>query len=210
MVFPFCRGRASLVATVGVPAAELLARIHRGIETAWDRSLGGRPGPRRWSSQRNDIVVDPDLDRWEREVSARGVDLPIHGDFYGGNLLMQGDRIVAVLDWSDAALVPMEQEVAWAMWEFCQNEAGEELVDDVAGASTPIGARAAPRPSRRPSTSIPWDRRRLRPKPGDGSTRGRRWNRPVPRGALVAFDRLRDRRFPLTERRWDTGFVASR
>nr|MBA3764675.1 phosphotransferase [Actinomycetota bacterium] len=41
--------------------------------------------------------------------------LPIHGDYYAGNLPVKGMLVIGVIDWSDARLEHHEQEVAWAM-----------------------------------------------------------------------------------------------
>ncbi|MFL5790125.1 MAG: phosphotransferase [Actinomycetota bacterium] len=197
MVFPFVDAVHPGDRPLEVPAAELLAAIHRGIASAWDPANGERPDDREHGSRtRDDLLVDHDLDRWESAVDARGSVLPIHGDFYGGNLFVRDDQIVGVVDWAEADLVPMEQEVSWATWEFCQEEGGEDLVEERAEAfmRAYVGA-GGPANVAAPFDPLPWIRRRLR-------VEARAWFSD-PRAAtepdayhetqLVAFTRLRDR-----------------
>jgi phosphotransferase family enzyme len=163
MVFPFFDAKHPGEQPFDEPAAVLLAAIHSGIASAWDRRNGPRPaGEDRWTHTRHDLMVDEDLDLWEFE-SPPGDDLPIHGDFYGGNLFVRGDQIVGVVDWSDADLVPMEQEVSWSAWEFCQGDDGDDLDDDRAElflqAYVSAGGPAKVAP---PFDPLPWIRQRLR------------------------------------------------
>lgn len=140
-------------------------------------------------------MVDQDLDLWESRISA-GADLPIHGDFYGGNIFVRDDRIVGVVDWSDAHLVPMEQEVSWAAWEFCHGEDGDDLDDERAevflqayvGAGGP--AKVAP-----PFDPLPWIRLRLRNEARGWFSDPASMTEPdtYHQAQLVAFERLRDR-----------------
>jgi Ser/Thr protein kinase RdoA (MazF antagonist) len=199
MVFQFVEGQHPQDDGYRTSAAELLADLHRGIVSAWNPSLGPRPGAPRREHHRDDLMVDADLDRWEREIATRVADMPIHGDFYGGNLLVDDNRIVGVVDWSDADLIPMEQEVAWSTWEFCQDEVGEDLIGDAAESFLDAYRSAGgPAPIAPPFDPFPWIRRRLR-------LEARGWFYD-PRSAfetdayheaqLVAFERLRDRRLP--------------
>jgi hypothetical protein len=88
---------------------------------------------------------------------------PIHGDFYRGNVLVDDGEIVAVIDWMDATLEPMEQEVAWSTWEFCRNEAGDGLIEPLAERFMRAYIEAGgPANVRAPFDPIPWIRRRLR------------------------------------------------
>jgi Ser/Thr protein kinase RdoA (MazF antagonist) len=197
MVFPFVDAVHPGDRPLDVPAAELLAAVHRGIEARWDRRSGPRPDRgARWAHTRSDLMVDHDLDRWEATVASRGADLPIHGDFYGGNLFVRGDRIVGVVDWSDADLMPMEQEVSWAVWEFCQDAGGEDLVDERAEAFLRAYVAAdGPANVAPPFDPLPWVRRRLRAEARGWFSDPRSATEPDVYHAaqLVAFERLRDR-----------------
>lgn len=199
MVFPFAEGEHPQDVVFRTSAAELLAGIHRGILSAWNHSLGPRPRTSRWEHHRDDLMVDAALDRWEREVATRVAGVPIHGDFYGGNLLVNDNRIVGVLDWSDADLDPMEQEASWATWEFCHDEAGEDLIGDAAesflDAYRSAGGPASIAP---PFDPMPWIRRRLRLEARGWFSDPRSAHEidPYHEAQLVAFERLRDRRLP--------------
>jgi len=196
MVFPFVDAEHPGEQPFDEQAAVLLAAIHAGIASAWDRRNGPRPaGEDRWTHTRDDLMVDEDLDLWESEIPP-GADLPIHGDFYGGNLFVRDDLIVGVVDWSDADLVPMEQEVSWAAWEFCQGDDGHDLDDERAElflqAYVFAGGPAKVAP---PFDPLPWTRQRLR-------NEARGWfSDPISmtepdtyhQAQLVAFERLRDR-----------------
>jgi aminoglycoside phosphotransferase (APT) family kinase protein len=108
-------------------------------------------------------LVDDDLDAWETTVASRRADLPIHGDFYRGNLFVHEDEIVGVIDWSDADLVPMEQEVSWAVWEFCHDEPSENLIEDQAEMFMQVYVDAGgPALVAPPFDPLPWIRQRLR------------------------------------------------
>ena len=43
---------------------------------------------------------------------------PLHGDFYHGNLLVAGGKVVGLVDWDNAFVGPPEVELAWASWEW--------------------------------------------------------------------------------------------
>jgi hypothetical protein len=141
-------------------------------------------------------MIDHDLDRWESAVASSGAELPIHGDFYGGNLFVRDDRIVGVVDWADADLAPMEQEVAWAAWEFCHNPSGEDLLDDRAEdfLSAYLDA-AGPADVAPPFDPLPWIRRRLRAEARGwfSDPRSATQSDAYHEAQLVAFERLRDR-----------------
>ena len=111
-------------------AATLLARVHRAFE-AWP---GRRERPGGQPLRPVDFVTDPsaladlDLDRWLEDLPRFGLacDL-IHRDVYPRNLLWRDSRIAALVDWDELAVDWREQEVAWTIWEFCQDEAGTDL-----------------------------------------------------------------------------------
>jgi Ser/Thr protein kinase RdoA (MazF antagonist) len=171
MVFPFVDGvHPEDDRAFATRAAELLAAIHRGIASTWTPTVRspGRGVASIAPTTLDARLVDPKLDDWERSLEVAGPPrLPIHGDFYGGNLLVADADIVGVIDWSEAQLEHREQEVAWAMWEFSQNDEGDDLVDldgerflqayRNAGGDPSISSRFDP---------IPWIRRRLRREAG--------------------------------------------
>jgi hypothetical protein len=200
MVFPFVEGSHPVPGgRIQEQAAELLAALHRGIASAW--SGPARPtSARRYGSAetRSDgLLVDAELDRWERSVDAAGALLPIHGDFYGGNLIVAQDDVAGVVDWWDAYLAPFEQEVGWATWEFCQNEAGDDLVDDRAETFLQIYTESGgPADVDMPFDPMPWIRRRLRAEAGSwfADPRSAIEHSDYHEAQIVAFDRLRNRR----------------
>jgi Ser/Thr protein kinase RdoA (MazF antagonist) len=96
-------------------AAQLLARIHTALAAA---RLGPRPGPGHSLGDASDLA-DPDLDDWQqvfrRTHPRRQI---LHGDYYPGNLLADGNRLVALLDWDDSFIDAAETELAVAAWEW--------------------------------------------------------------------------------------------
>ena len=128
MVFPFVEGtHPDLDHDIAMQAAELLAAMHRGLVT-WSGTTKPRGGVAAAPGiGPMGVLADDALDRWERSLEHRFPRFPIHGDFYAGNLLADGGRISGVIDWSESDVGYMEQEVAWAAWEFCQNESGDDL-----------------------------------------------------------------------------------
>jgi hypothetical protein len=199
MVFPFVEGTHPVDDSLALGAAETLAAIHRGVASAWVRTTQPPPTPGRARTIGEGLLVDEDLDHWERTALPIESRVPIHGDYYGGNLFVADGRITGVIDWSDARLAPQEREVAWAVWEFCQNEAGDGLLDDRAESflQTYLGA-GGPAPVAKPFDPCPGIRSRLR-------TEARAWfadpqseteTSDYHDGELVAFERLRTHRLP--------------
>jgi Ser/Thr protein kinase RdoA (MazF antagonist) len=166
-VFPFVEGvHPGADGWVAEAAAELLARIHRGLAKSWrgdarPESLATRPVA---DHEPLPVLVDPELDRWERTMTLGSAPTaPIHGDFYAGNLIVRDGHIVGVIDWLEARIEHQVQEVSWAAWEFCQSEAGDDLVNDAALAFLQEYADAGgPADVRPPTDPIPWIRQRLR------------------------------------------------
>jgi Ser/Thr protein kinase RdoA (MazF antagonist) len=102
-------------------AAELLARLHAATAAAASQlPAGGAAEPD--SGQRlpdPPEVADPELDAWLAEFDRRHPHRqPLHGDYYAGNTLVDGGRVVAVLDWDEAYLGPPQREAAHAAWEW--------------------------------------------------------------------------------------------
>jgi homoserine kinase type II len=80
---------------------------------------------------------NPDLTQFARELEAQAADLSarlaghgalphlvIHGDYYGGNLLFDGDRIVGVVDYDRARWQPRVVELAEALIYFTTERSG--------------------------------------------------------------------------------------
>jgi len=106
-------------------AARLLARLHR-VLPAW-RGARQRPGNShlaRLSADRGAIhePADRELDRFlaERAADPAVRRVPLHGDFYRGNLLVHGGRITGLIDWDDSRVGSLESELAWSTWELAQ------------------------------------------------------------------------------------------
>ncbi|MFL5383316.1 MAG: phosphotransferase enzyme family protein [Longimicrobiaceae bacterium] len=106
-------------------AARLLARLHR-VLPAWP---GARPRPRNAhfaeleaAEARIAEPADPDLDRFlaERAADPAVRRAPLHGDFYRGNLLVEGGRLMGLIDWDDGRVGSLESELAWSTWELAQ------------------------------------------------------------------------------------------
>jgi len=51
----------------------------------------------------------------------------IHGDYWAGNVLMEGDAVTGVVDWDEAHVDWRAYEVANATWQFCRNESSDAL-----------------------------------------------------------------------------------
>jgi aminoglycoside phosphotransferase (APT) family kinase protein len=199
MVFPSIEGPHPAGGEIREQAAEVLASMHRGIVSTWSGSGRPRSAARYSSKDPADPLVDPELDRWERSVDGRGAAFPIHGDFYGGNLLVAADHVAGVIDWSDAHLSPFEREVGWATWEFCQNDAGDDLIDEHAEAFLRIyEERGGPADVGAPFDPMPWIRRRLRAEARSwfADARSQTERSQYHEAQLVAFERLRFRRLP--------------
>jgi Ser/Thr protein kinase RdoA (MazF antagonist) len=141
-VFPFVQGARADIDSPShrTSAAEVLARIHRGIAAnpsprpPRPPSGTGAPSTLRSMTADNELP-DNDLDIWERSLV--GAEYPrhlIHGDFYPGNVLCGGPRVIGVLDWLEVDLDFLGQELGWAVWEFSQNATGDDLIDERAAA----------------------------------------------------------------------------
>ena len=125
-------------------AAELLARFHTALATT---DLGPPPAPRAWGVTPSE-VADVDLDAWLADFDRRHPPRqPLHGDYYAGNTLADGDRIVAVLDWDESYVGPPQREAAHAAWEWGDGlndvtlDGAYEFLDAYAAAGGPGTAR---------------------------------------------------------------------
>ncbi len=119
-------------------SAAMLGRMHARLGT-W-RSASTRPptsprAPARLRPSRTpDALQDAGLDRWlAARRASRRLQGPIHGDFWGNNVLHDGNRITAIIDWDDTRIGSLDRELAWAVWEFCADP-GAHGLDDVKAA----------------------------------------------------------------------------
>lgn len=113
-------------------AARLLGRLHR-VLPAWP-GLRPRPDPPSLRpsaphvasdaelAEQSAVIPDEELDRFiaEWRATPRLPAVPLHCDFYRGNLLCTGGEVVGLLDWDDAAIGSREYELAWSVWEIAQ------------------------------------------------------------------------------------------
>lgn len=139
VVIEFIEGATDL-APADLPAylqrlAALLARIHRLAEAP--RDLAFLPRQADWLTdklRRRPAILDESLDEgriraaleagWPRV--SRNPPVLVHGDFWPGNVLWQGDRLAAILDWETARLGDPLADLGNARLEilfFCGPEA---------------------------------------------------------------------------------------
>jgi Ser/Thr protein kinase RdoA (MazF antagonist) len=133
-VFPFVAGRLLDRESLAEldSAAWLLGRLHR-VLPEWPnlRPRPSSPDPVLSSpdvasaaelDQQAAVLPDAELDdflrRWRAHPRLPAV--PIHADFYRGNLLCSDGRVVGLLDWDDARISSREYELAWSVWELAQ------------------------------------------------------------------------------------------
>lgn len=128
-VWPYVEGRGIDVSSdkeCDLTAA-VLGRMQARLAT-W-RGPGARPATSpfalamRRPARVPEALRDAGLDRWlTRWRAGRGrLQGPMHGDFWGNNVLFDGHRIAAVIDWDDTRVGSLDRELAWAVWEFCGN-----------------------------------------------------------------------------------------
>ena len=114
-------------------ASVLLAQMHRAALHSPAASAGLSDGraaaPPDQAVDDPETIQDPDLDAWYAGLLRQPASLtigPIHGDYYRRNLLVEGDTITGLLDWDDAHVDFLMQEVAWSAWEFCKTPSGDD------------------------------------------------------------------------------------
>jgi Ser/Thr protein kinase RdoA (MazF antagonist) len=169
VVFPFVDGAPLDDAdeNLRLGAARLLARIHAaGLRTPASPRPPSHPGAPSFRRPPVDLppMVDPELDVWERSLDdgsfLRGL---IHGDVYGRNVLCRDGTVVGVIDWMEMDRAPLVLELGWTIWEFSQNDDGDDL--DIRRARSFLATyRAAGGPVRPEENGhlVPAIRRRLR------------------------------------------------
>jgi Ser/Thr protein kinase RdoA (MazF antagonist) len=138
-VFPFIEGDTLNVgnAMLREKAARLLARIHN-TSFAWadkrprPASKGTKPQPLprdRYPA----VFCDAEFDAWVESLPQRSLMISaIHGDYYSRNILATDTQITGVIDWDEAYVTYLMAETGWSTWEFCQNDAGDDLNVDMA------------------------------------------------------------------------------
>lgn len=198
-IFPFLHGTAldTDSSELRAAAAELLARLHLGMQTSplvhtvRPSSAPEAPLALRDATARDELQ-DRELDRWEDELPnstyVRGF---IHGDYYRGNILSVGSRIVGIVDWLEADFDLLSQELGWSIWEFSKNDPGDDLIDERAqeflatylrGGGSVSGVEI--------DALVPFIRRRLRREVGRArvaATRGEPWDLTYTEAEVRAF-----------------------
>jgi homoserine kinase type II len=121
-------------------AARTLGTFHTLVEGFGPGALSGRPDlyhPQKTQTALDNLLVawqtedDPTTASVSRQLQGQIIDLAdrfaihgelprqvIHGDFYAGNLLFDGDRVVGVVDYDKANWQPRVAEVAEALIFF--------------------------------------------------------------------------------------------
>ncbi len=112
-------------------SAETLARIHIASLDLPENIIDNAPSAPSLTLNREDpkSIQDPELDRWYNEFINRE-DLMMgmmHGDYYRGNILCDDNHIYGVIDWDECYYGAIIREVAWATWEMCHTETGDNL-----------------------------------------------------------------------------------
>lgn len=111
----------------GLPASEPLVKLWR------ERFLAARLEPLPALSWLFDWLTDHET---EPERSA-----VVHGDFRPGNVLYEGERITALLDWELAHLGDPVEDIAWAYRSFWSPERFVPLAEFIAAYESAVGAR---------------------------------------------------------------------
>jgi len=134
-VFPFIDGQPLDTNNLKLlrRSAELLAQIHMASEHITEKTIRlltpvSDPNLLPIENDPN-FIQDPLLDDWYNQFM-QGPDLPMglmHGDYYRANILCQDDRILGVIDWDECNYGVLIREVAWATWEHCHTESGDNL-----------------------------------------------------------------------------------
>ena len=172
-LFPFVSGEQldSENARLRQAAARLLAHLHTTLVPQTQRAASlarkGVVGERQSQTPLDPPGLhDPDLDRWYSTLREHPDTFTvglIHGDYYRRNLLTQGERIVAVLDWDDLHPDFLMLEVAWASWEFGKTASSDDWhLDRVRAFLQDYREAGGPCKAEEYHTIIPFVRWRLR------------------------------------------------
>jgi Ser/Thr protein kinase RdoA (MazF antagonist) len=132
-VFPFCPGQPLDIrdSAMRLRGARLLRRIHDAA-LCWEaprKPSSADDAPRTTPGMDSPEMRDAELDGvFERMAADRAVTVgPIHGDYYPRNILCEGGHVLGVIDWDEARIAPLIEEIGWVMWEFCQYPSGDDL-----------------------------------------------------------------------------------
>ena len=114
-------------------SAELLAKIHIASSHIAENTIklltpASEPHLKLKQADPN-FIQDPDLDELYKQFT-QDPDLLMglmHGDYYRANILCYGDRILDVIDWDECSYGALIGELAWATWEHCHTETGDNL-----------------------------------------------------------------------------------
>jgi Ser/Thr protein kinase RdoA (MazF antagonist) len=140
-VYPFVTGaRAERTPEHAALAGAFVARLHRASSAVATDPPPQRPPlmSLRWADEAEELPA-PLVPHADAIAGARAEALlivnalrarhletgPIHNDLYPRNVLVEGGRIVGIVDWAEARLDWLAYDVANAMWEFCH--VGDEL-----------------------------------------------------------------------------------
>jgi Ser/Thr protein kinase RdoA (MazF antagonist) len=128
-------------------AARVLAAVHCAT-ARWPLSHSRPPDGASAIASGADALAavrDPELERWEASLSTRSLTrIPIHGDFYRRNVLAHGGEISGIIDWDEAHIDYAMAELAWAVWELCQTDHGDDLSEPQANDFVTAYSTAAP------------------------------------------------------------------
>lgn len=117
-LWPYVRGRPARRRdpSHAVAAAKVLARLHHAGRD-WDG--GQKPVRRSWEAA---------------PVEVEGERGPVHGDFFGGNILMRRGRVVGVVDWEESSIDLLAYDLANAVWQFCVDKRRHDFDQGLAAA----------------------------------------------------------------------------
>ncbi len=114
-------------------SAKLLAQIHMASSHISESTIKlltptSDPNLKPLETDPN-FIQDSQLDGWYNTFMQRS-DLPMglmHGDYYRANILCDGGKILGVIDWDECNYGVLTRELAWAIWEHCHTESGDNL-----------------------------------------------------------------------------------
>jgi Ser/Thr protein kinase RdoA (MazF antagonist) len=146
-LFPFVEGEVldRESSALRMEAARILAAIHCSL-IEWPGGPRPEPEGRRPLPPPTTDLIDEDLDEWWLSIRSRQFMLaPTHGDYYRRNLLCANGKVVGVIDWHEAKVRPLVNELASATFELCKNDQhvlqfdrAEEFVAAYTAAGGPI------------------------------------------------------------------------
>jgi Ser/Thr protein kinase RdoA (MazF antagonist) len=203
-IFPFVGGEAldREDGSLRRAAARLLAQLHQVMVSRPPEHSRPAPGPNSPDAQpfppAPSELADAELDRLEDGLArapgtlSRG---PLHGDYYPRNILCADGRITGIIDWDEATMGFLADELGWAAWEFCHSPSGDDLDFERAQAFVRMYHEAGgPCPARDNLYLIPFIRRRLRQEVRRSlaaEERGEPWDAAYREAEMRAFGKLK-------------------